>query len=437
MGIVLYTTYMNKGDRIMNKQDEVYHKANVLMEMLYSAQKIPMWCFGANGRLYYTSCPYEQEFFRFLEAGGCLEYALSPERNRQKPVFLSDSLGLAWVADYMFEEEKPTLTFMLGPVFSSEISLSRIRDSLSKLNISLEAQRMLMQKLSKVPVVDVQELTHYGGMLRYVVTGETVLNYEFEYQGSSSNSKPDEYQDEDMEDADKETEYSWLMGPKKGALLEAVFMKAIRDGDIEFKLKEEEAANMSRPDMYRTKEVNRDEKNTVIIFIALCSRAAVEGGLSHKKAKELEVYFIEQAEKTKTLTELVNINNKMFQEFIQQVHDCKIKPDISKPVRECCDYIKRNLLKEIELKDIARSVGYSEYYLSKKFHKEMGMRYMDYIKISRIELAKLWLITTDKTIQEISDQMQFGSRSYFSKVFHDNVGMTPVEYRKRGMRKNP
>lgn len=61
----------------------------------------------------------------------------------------------------------------------------------------------------------------------------------------------------------------------------------------------------------------------------------------------------------------------------------------------------------------------------------MGVRLLDYIKDSRVELAKIWLLTTQKSVQEISDQMYFGSRNYFTKVFREKVGVTPAAYREQ------
>lgn len=68
-------------------------------------------------------------------------------------------------------------------------------------------------------------------------------------------------------------------------------------------------------------------------------------------------------------------------------------------------------------------------YLARKFQKEMGVKLLDYIKEIRLEYAKVWLTTTDKSIQEISLRLQFGTRSYFSKVFKAKNGMTPAAFR--------
>ena len=85
-------------------------------------------------------------------------------------------------------------------------------------------------------------------------------------------------------------------------------------------------------------------------------------------------------------------------------------------MKQCCDYIRRHILQPLELSQIARHVGYSEYYLSKRFNREMGIRVVDFIKDERINLAKIWLVTTSKSVDEISETLQFNSRNYFGKV---------------------
>ena len=61
----------------------------------------------------------------------------------------------------------------------------------------------------------------------------------------------------------------------------------------------------------------------------------------------------------------------------------------------------------------------------------MGIRLSDYIRDTRLEYAKIWLVSTEKSIQEISDLLQFCSRNYFSRVFKEKEGMSPQEYRQR------
>ena len=49
--------------------------------------------------------------------------------------------------------------------------------------------------------------------------------------------------------------------------------------------------------------------------------------------------------------------------------------------------------------------------------------------IKKVERAKILLKSTDMTVQDISDRLCFGTRNYFSRVFQEVAGCTPVQYR--------
>lgn len=64
------------------------------------------------------------------------------------------------------------------------------------------------------------------------------------------------------------------------------------------------------------------------------------------------------------------------------------------------------------------------------FKNRMGMPPLKYIKYLRLERAKLYLETTDYTIQEIAALTGFTTTSHFSREFKSTYGMTPVQDRK-------
>ena len=86
-------------------------------------------------------------------------------------------------------------------------------------------------------------------------------------------------------------------------------------------------------------------------------------------------------------------------------------------------------MKPLSLEEIARHCGYTEYYLTRKFAKETGMKLTDYIRSVRIDTAKAMLVTSNKDIQQISEELQFGSRNYFDRIFRQLVGISPARYR--------
>lgn len=419
-----------------DKKDKAYERLHQFMGMVYSACKMSIWCYSRYGKLYYTSSSNEKELERFLKESGCLAYALSEKRDRKKLIYLSDSLGMMWTADYLMTGESKGLVILLGPVFSSESSWKGIEGSLRKMEYSIQERNRLLQELSKLPILSQQMIDQYASMLHYALTGEMQLTSVSEFQHSAVESR--EHDGRQMEQ-EKQTEYGEETADEKkqkgrSRMLEARILKAVKEGEIEFGLDRVMGENgveyksLIKID-YGGKEALRDEKDTVLIFTALCARAAIEGGLSEVIAMELEKEYVRKVEQTRTVTELILLNQVMLHSFIEKVYDCRIQSGISRPIQECCNYINRNLCNNLKLKEMAEEIGYTEYYLTRKFAKEMGIPMSEYINTKKTELAKIWLLTTDKSMQEISDELGYGTRNYFSRVFKEKTGISPAACR--------
>ena len=53
----------------------------------------------------------------------------------------------------------------------------------------------------------------------------------------------------------------------------------------------------------------------------------------------------------------------------------------------------------------------------------------DYIRRRKIEIAKMLLRTTDRSLGEIAMLLSFNSQSHFGRVFLKETGMTPAAYK--------
>ena len=61
-----------------------------------------------------------------------------------------------------------------------------------------------------------------------------------------------------------------------------------------------------------------------------------------------------------------------------------------------------------------------------------GVSFNSYLKQERIERAKKLLLTTNLKVFEVSGAVGFSQAKYFGYVFKQVVGLTPVEFQKRG-----
>jgi DNA-binding LacI/PurR family transcriptional regulator/AraC-like DNA-binding protein len=79
---------------------------------------------------------------------------------------------------------------------------------------------------------------------------------------------------------------------------------------------------------------------------------------------------------------------------------------------------------------LSAAINVSEDYLTKIFHKEMGIALWDYLNRYRVFLAADLLVQTDDTIQKIAFRVGFQDSAYFCRVFKKICGTSPGSYRK-------
>lgn len=94
------------------------------------------------------------------------------------------------------------------------------------------------------------------------------------------------------------------------------------------------------------------------------------------------------------------------------------------------DYINFNFKEKITMDDLCAASGVSKQYLCLLFKNTLGSRPMEYIAKRRIQAAKELLISTDKSIENISEEVGFCTPSYFCKLFGRYEGMTPSAFRR-------
>ncbi len=92
-------------------------------------------------------------------------------------------------------------------------------------------------------------------------------------------------------------------------------------------------------------------------------------------------------------------------------------------------YIKANLSEDLSREQLTGAFFISPDYLSKLFHRETGMKLVEYITAVRIEEAARLLRTTDMPVGEVASAAGFSSSAYFSRVFRIHYGMSPNQFR--------
>lgn len=177
-----------------------------------------------------------------------------------------------------------------------------------------------------------------------------------------------------------------------------------------------------------TKELNH-WKNVAIAAITLCTRSAIEGGLSPSIAYRLSDFYIQKSDSCTEIAQVVDNRNRAVEELTRRVQKKKESRSGSNYVEQCKDYVEKHYKQKIYLDEIAESLGISTSYLSKLFHKDTGIRLQDYIVQVRVEHAANLLMYSEESIARIAEYVNFPSQSYFGKVFKQYKNTSPRRFR--------
>jgi YesN/AraC family two-component response regulator len=101
-------------------------------------------------------------------------------------------------------------------------------------------------------------------------------------------------------------------------------------------------------------------------------------------------------------------------------------------VRKAMAAIHEHYAEPISLKDIAAAVGVSKEYLARCFHQETALTVVTYLNRYRIGQAKARLEAGEHNLTDIALAVGFSGGPYFSRVFRQEVGISPSEYRQAG-----
>jgi len=175
----------------------------------------------------------------------------------------------------------------------------------------------------------------------------------------------------------------------------------------------------------------RNLKYHLVIMIAFITRYCIEGGMEMEEAYNRSDIYIRQIDMFQTEEEIVTIHRTIIEEYAKRMRSIRKKTMYSKSIIECLEYIYSHLHTKITLDDLALRTKLSATYVSKLFHKEVGVSVSQYIMKKRIEAAEKMLRYTDLTYTEIANSLCFCSESHFISVFKRYVKVTPREYREQ------
>lgn len=115
-----------------------------------------------------------------------------------------------------------------------------------------------------------------------------------------------------------------------------------------------------------------------------------------------------------------------FSAAFAQKDDAKYSPLVCKAV----ELVRKYYDQGVTLEEIAGQLFVSEEYLSTQFKKETGAGFAETVRHYRIEQIKNLLLNTRLKLNQIAELTGYSDPKYMSRVFKEEVGILPTEYRK-------
>lgn len=399
--------------------DNLETRIKILRELLTCVNNIFWSEFDAEFVPVFSNAIHKEAFHLFFSLD---DYGNAAAKEYQgKPYLRTNSMGMVWISDVQLENGSPVKYHVLGPVFLDDYSRKKIESEMNKLQLSIPTKRSFMEVVRELPIITLKHFYEYGIMLHYCLTNEKVTIADF-YKEETK------YKDGVLGDDAND-----LHGTYEA---EQEILRFVEEGNINYKEKIAKLAMYGRLGKLSSGDYLQEMKQHVMIFIALCCRAAIKGGLDPETAYQLSDMYIQSLESCFSLDALTDISHGMLDDYINRVHKIRTDTGISPQIQTACDYLSLNLDKKINIHELANRIGYADYYFTKKFKKEIGMSVADFMMEKRIAKAKELLKNTNISIQDIANQLTFGSPSYFAKSFLSKTGMTPGEYRLKWMKTN-
>lgn len=382
-------------------------------DMISCCHNLYLWTYDSGFHLISSNCPEQISINNLFMMSQRREDFYKQITASSTPIIFTNEIGLMWVMVPQFEEDEFLRLYVLGPFFVDDTPPKTLEPELSRHGLSTSLRQEFLNFLCRLPIISLSRIFEYAIMLHFCVTGEKIMASDLRYCESEQHPAGT-YTQQNLADAH---------GTYKD---EQEMLRMVREGDLNYQAHMSKISVTGHLGKLSNGDPLRQMKNTVLVCITLFSRAAIEGGLTPEVSYSLTDRYFQSVEACANISDLVEIAHTMQADFIQRVHRCRTS-HLSQPVRACCEYISLHLEDKLSLAQLAQQAGYTEYYLSKKFKREMNLTPNEYIRKERLERAALLLRTTQDDVQEISERLQFCSQSYFADNFRKLFGVSPTE----------
>lgn len=152
-----------------------------------------------------------------------------------------------------------------------------------------------------------------------------------------------------------------------------------------------------------------------------------------KYSELTEKLFLENSDNIYILEkQLLNVISEFMEKADKKIESKKY----SETTMKILSYINDNYKSQAIVSELSRKLFFSRNYISTLFKKDTGTTISRYITEVRLSKAKQMLKDTNLSISELALDIGYFDISHFSRVFKEEYGDSPLEYRKKYTKKS-
>ncbi len=123
---------------------------------------------------------------------------------------------------------------------------------------------------------------------------------------------------------------------------------------------------------------------------------------------------------------------ELMQNFYDAITGGQDQPEsVSLLVKRALSMIETYYSQGITLEELAERLCVTDEYLSTLIKKETGISFTETVRKMRIERIKELLLHSSLKLNQIAEMVGYSDPKYMSKVFKEEVGMLPAQFRKQ------
>ncbi len=316
-----------------------------------------------------------------------------------------------------------TRFMMVGPCVTQRLTDKKLREQMERYKLRQKQADRIQEHYRSLPEIGYDTFHELASLLaaRYLAIAEPVPYERIEYKDDSDLRRQlvlSENYDElsKMRHIERRYEYSTAM------------TEAVKAGNLTLAYSFLRQMRPASNEIVRNPNPLRNAQNLCIVANTQLRHAMEESGIHPYTLDKVSGEIALRIEKLRSQKEAYNFSTEIIRRYCELAREPKVSH--LKPFsRLAVTYIMEHLTDNLTVKTAAQALVVNPNYLSSQFHKEVGMKFSQYVNTERVRQAASLLLHTQLPIEHIATSVGYNNSSYFAKQFARVYGMGPRVYR--------